>query len=337
MFRNLTIALIAPLLQDCTMLLAKYNTRDVPKSQQLDYWNDAICDTFTHLKCEQTRKNINSQKGFSASIECCDMESFQLSKVTSDASLVSRTKPHINQASSEDMLLHFQTLGSTKNSQDDKHVILKSGDFTLCRNLSPYAVEIENYHEMIVARIPIDRLRQYTNPQQIPTGLKFQRSDPFSKIVGDSLMQAWQARDQGLSTLQINSLSETTLSLLGTLLNANAIAEPLSMRQRGHLSIVKSFILDNLHRSDLSILEIAHNANVTQRYISRLFKLESTSCSQFILSQRLKVAARHLLSTSYQHLKIIDIAFNTGFNSIEHFNRSFKRQYQMAPTRYRQK
>lgn len=315
----------------------KYNTQDVPKTQQLDYWNDAICDTFTHLKCEPLKGHSSSSTGFTGSIECCDLNSLQLSKVVSDASNVSRTKPHINQATSEIVLLHFQMVGRSKNSQNDNDVMLESGDFTLCKNSSPYALKIDNYHEMLVARIPVEKLKHYINPEQVPTGFKFERSDPFSKIVGDHLMQVWKARDQGLSTHQIANLGEITLSLLGTLINSNAAPESLSKRQHGHLSVVKRYIADNLHRSELSIKEIAHDAGVTQRYISQLFKLEGTSCSQFILSQRLELTAHRLQSSSCQRQKIIDLAFRSGFNTIEHFNRSFKKRFGVTPMRYRRK
>lgn len=263
------------------------------------------------------------------------MNGFQLSKVVSDPSNVSRTKPHINQATSEIVLLHFQLVGSSKNSQDDNQVLLESGDFTLCKNSSPYSLEIDNYHEMLVARIPAEKLKHYINPEQIPAGFKFKRSDPFSKIVGDHLMQIWKARDLGLSTQQVSSLGEIALSLLGTLVNSNATRESLSKRQQDHLSVIKHYIVANLHRSDLSIEEIAHNAGVTQRYISQLFKLEDTSCSQFILSQRLQLTARRLGSSSCQHQKIIDLAFRSGFKTIEHFNRSFKKRYGVTPVQYR--
>ncbi len=313
----------------------KYNTQDVPKTQQLDYWNDAICDAFTHLKCEPVNGYSSAHTGFAGSIECCDMDNFQLSKVTSDASNVSRTKPHINQAASEVVLLHFQMVGSSKNSQGNNEVMLESGDFTLCKNSSPYSLEINNYHEMLVARIPVEKLMHYLNPEQIPTGFKFKRSDPFSKIVGDHLMQIWKARDQELSAYQISSLGDVSLSLLGTLVNSNAMPESLSKRQQGHLFVVKRYILDNLHRIELSIEEIAHNAGVTKRYIRQLFKLEGTSCSQFILSKRLQLTARRLKSSSCQHQKIVDLAFRSGFNTIEHFNRSFKKRYGITPVQYR--
>jgi len=319
------------------MKLTKHDTQCVKKKHQLALWNEAICDAFTDLKCEQIDSDWTLDNGFHASLESCSMDSVQLSKVTSDAPLVNRTIPQIKQADSEVVLLHLQVTGSTKNYQGDNRVILQPGDFTLCKSSSPYTVEIDHYHEMIVAKIPVEKLQLYANIDELPTAQKFNRNNQFNKLIENHLLQIWSARAEHMPEQQIRTSEEVTLCLLGSAIDIANTPTMMSRRQRGHLYVIEKYIEDNAHRSDLCIEEIANAAGVTKRYIAQLFKLEKTTCSKKILSERLKLAARRLRLRSYNSDKIIEIAFACGFNSIENFNRTFKAQFGLKPTEYREK
>ncbi len=81
----------------------------------------------------------------------------------------------------------------------------------------------------------------------------------------------------------------------------------------------------------LSELSIIYHKN--KKYLGRLFKSEmGMDFSEYCLELRLADAER-LLRESDE--KIIDIALDSGFNSISYFNRVFKEKFKMSPKEWR--
>lgn len=107
--------------------------------------------------------------------------------------------------------------------------------------------------------------------------------------------------------------------------------------KKNHLQTVeraKEYITEHF-TGDISLLDIAQHCYVSPFHFSRIFKtFTSYSPHQFLLSIRLQHAALLLKSTSSP---VADIAFSSGFNSIEHFTTAFRLQYKCSPTSFRMK
>lgn len=85
---------------------------------------------------------------------------------------------------------------------------------------------------------------------------------------------------------------------------------------------------------DISLKQMAEYCYVSPFHFSRLFKtFTSTSPHKYLLSTRLKNAELLLRNTAQP---VADIAFSSGFNSIEHFTAAFKQKYKCPPAAYRQ-
>ena len=81
---------------------------------------------------------------------------------------------------------------------------------------------------------------------------------------------------------------------------------------------------------DISLMEISRHCHVSPFHFSRVFKtFTGTSPHQYLLAIRLQHAALLLQDTS---LPVTDIAFNTGFNSLEHFTAAFRQKFNSSPT-----
>src|SRR5258706_9257381 len=86
---------------------------------------------------------------------------------------------------------------------------------------------------------------------------------------------------------------------------------------------------------DLSLYQLADYAHVSPFHFSRIFKtFTSYSPHQFLLAIRLKNAEMLLRNTSSP---VAEIAFSSGFNSIEHFNSAFSQKYKSPPAKFRAK
>jgi AraC-like DNA-binding protein len=84
---------------------------------------------------------------------------------------------------------------------------------------------------------------------------------------------------------------------------------------------------------DISLQDIAAYCYVSPFHFSRIFKtFTSYAPHQFLLLIRLQHAEMLLRDTS---LPVADIAFSSGFNSIEHFSAAFRQQYKFSPMNFR--
>jgi AraC-like DNA-binding protein len=71
---------------------------------------------------------------------------------------------------------------------------------------------------------------------------------------------------------------------------------------------------------------------VSDSYIRKLFEGEGTSFSQLVLGRRLVRAQRMLIDRRWADRSIAWIAFETGFDDLSYFNRTFKRFYGDTPS-----
>jgi AraC-like DNA-binding protein len=101
------------------------------------------------------------------------------------------------------------------------------------------------------------------------------------------------------------------------------------------LKRIIQFVKDNYHNPDISTGMIYNTLGIQSTRVFHLLKEEyRLSFKQLINKMRLEEAKRLLEETE---LKIIDIAFNLGFNDITYFNKLFKQEAGVTPSGYREK
>lgn len=112
------------------------------------------------------------------------------------------------------------------------------------------------------------------------------------------------------------------------LMVARANAEPPA------ISRAKQFIRD--HQDDeISLGDVAHAVNTSTFYFCKLFKKATgLNFTEYLSRVRIEKARNLLLNPN---LRISEVAFAVGFQSLTHFNRIFRRISGESPTRYRAK
>lgn len=105
--------------------------------------------------------------------------------------------------------------------------------------------------------------------------------------------------------------------------------------KKNHLATIeraKEYITGNFI-NDISLTEIATQCYVSPFHFSRIFKtFTSSSPHQFLQTIRLKNAEILISNTS---MSVADVAFSSGFNSIEYFTSAFHQQYNCSPAKFR--
>jgi AraC-like DNA-binding protein len=101
------------------------------------------------------------------------------------------------------------------------------------------------------------------------------------------------------------------------------------------LRAIKQDIADRLGDPGLSTAAIASRQGINPRYVQRLFELEGTTFTDYVLGQRLAFAYRLLSDPLRAGAKISAIALDAGFGDLSYFNRTFRRRYSVAPSELR--
>ena len=98
------------------------------------------------------------------------------------------------------------------------------------------------------------------------------------------------------------------------------------------VSRAKEFIEDH-QAEDLSLTDVARAVNASTFYFCKVFK-KSTGINFTDYVSRVRIEKAKNLALN-PNLRISEIAFEIGFQSLTHFNRVFKRITGMSPTQYR--
>lgn len=137
------------------------------------------------------------------------------------------------------------------------------------------------------------------------------------------------------SKLEIDQLvMEMIEKVLGSISGYKPDSRIDAKLKKNHLTTIeraKEFIT-NQFANDISLMDIAAYCHVSPFHFSRIFKT-FTSCSphQFLLTIRLKNAELLLRKTA---LPVADVAFSSGFNSIQYFTMAFRQKYHCPPAKF---
>lgn len=134
-------------------------------------------------------------------------------------------------------------------------------------------------------------------------------------------------------------MGQHLVDLLSLALGTHSDAAEMA-RQRGQaqarLALMKTDILSNLGRLDLSIDMIAGRYGLSARQAQRLFEQDGTTFTEFLIERRLLLARKLAMDPKNRQRKISDIAHSSGFSDLSYFNRTFRRRFGMTPSDVRE-
>ena len=139
------------------------------------------------------------------------------------------------------------------------------------------------------------------------------------------------ATSSELSALITNQIHDLVAVTIGATRDAAAFAGARGVRA-ARLRTLKADIAANFGNCNLSVSSLARRHGITARYVHKLFEIEGTSFSEFVLNQRLARAHRILSDPRSSDRLISAVAFDAGFGDLSHFNHCFRRCYGVRPS-----
>jgi AraC-like DNA-binding protein len=195
--------------------------------------------------------------------------------------------------------------------------------------------------EVLLLRIPLEwmeaafSLAGLSSVRRLPKLVAIQRAATELARRGVRLLRRISTEPEFAATRAPLRFVSTVLELVALGDEAEpGVAKPVFLRRtRRHglleaLAAVQSEPLENL-----SLSALAARLGVSERQVSRLFQENlGMSFRTWATELRLERARKLLAETD---LSIIDVAGETGWSSLAHFNSIFRRQAGLTPSRYR--
>lgn len=130
-----------------------------------------------------------------------------------------------------------------------------------------------------------------------------------------------------LSILYDLSISRNQMTL-----SSPSYVEQFDTSKSRRIKMVNQFLIENLH-NQIRINEVAEMVNMSPSAFSHFFKKRTQRAfSDYLLDIRIGHAAKILIETEKN---ISEICFESGFNNISNFNRSFKKLKGCTPREFR--
>ncbi len=104
-------------------------------------------------------------------------------------------------------------------------------------------------------------------------------------------------------------------------------------RQADIIERAQRFLSDNFVNPELTLRVAADYVGLNEKYFSSKFTKETGMTFSVYLTRLRLQKARQLMDTT--DLKVYEISDRVGYNNVEHFNRTFKKNLGISPSEYR--
>jgi AraC-like DNA-binding protein len=144
--------------------------------------------------------------------------------------------------------------------------------------------------------------------------------------------------DNGQDPALAAHIETTLLDLVGLAFKGRRDAADLA-RMRGLRAARLQEILCEIRRGfadpAFAPAVVAGKLRCSENYVQKLLHETGGTFSERVLELRLQKARGMLAAPRHDGLRIIEVAFASGFNDVSYFNRCFKRRFGGAPTQWR--
>jgi len=214
----------------------------------------------------------------------------------------------------------------------------------LCRRAAHQPETIICQHGMSDTAVPVrlgDRLIGFLQTGQIfrkkPTQAQFENTARLAASWGIAVDREELKKTYFATPVLSNSHHDSVVKLLGIFAQhlsilSNQIAVQQCNTEPQAITRAREFIHEH-QTEDLSLGQVAKAVNMSTFYFCKMFKkITGVNFTDYLSRVRIEKSKNLLLNPN---LRVSEIAFEVGFQSLTHFNRVFKKILGQSPTEYR--
>ena len=255
-------------------------------------------------------------------------------KATSQA--VRRTAHDISQSQPEYFQLAVVASGVCRVSQDGRQAELHEGDWAAYESFRPIQLLFDSDWHACTFTFPRETVQLSDSERRLMTGRRMDGRTGMTGVVSRFLLDLARTSEDvpaGQWQRVLLQASDLVASLLSDYADPSEAVR--GCHQRTLMLRIKDYIGQQLCDPGLGPPEIAAAANISVRYLHKLFEAEHRSVSQYVKALRLERSHRELLDPRLAGRPIAAVAFGCGFGDLSGFNRAFKDAYGTSPRQLR--
>lgn len=198
-------------------------------------------------------------------------------------------------------------------------------------NSRPFTWTFTDPWAVTVLSIPSDAVSLTDSERRAMSARRLSGQNGLSGVVARLVLDlARHASEipEGQSERILAHATDLAISLFAT----SANAEYADARHRTMVDRIKGHIGAHFRYAGLAPDDIAAAANISIRYLHKLFEAEHQTVTLYLRDLRLRCARQELLDPRLAHRSVAEIAHRCGFGDLSGFNRAFKAAYGITPS-----
>jgi AraC-like DNA-binding protein len=242
-----------------------------------------------------------------------------------------RTGSHIARSGFDHYQVTVLREGTFQFGTGRREVTMHDGDICLCDMTQPSQSYMTDGLRLTALVLPRKLLAPLLETPDSLQGQLLTGNPVYGKLIR-AQVSAMLSMKTPAAPSTISSSIETLAGLIANSLGPSRGAqEPVQRAAKAALfDSISRYIAQNLETEDIGIDDICRRFRVSRATVKRHFEKEG-GLATYIQQQYLNRALRKMMSRSYRHARIIDLAVESGFSSDNTFIRAFRRAFGLTP------
>jgi AraC-like DNA-binding protein len=302
------------------------STHTVDRSERESFWHHVLADTFAPVALE----GWNDHRDPAAHLSGTRRGRLLFAELEATPHVHRRTPRQIRQADAGYFQLAILTKGTASLQQDGRLAQLAPGDLVVYENSRPFTWTFTDPWAVTVLSLPSDAVRLTDPDRRALSARRLSGQDGLSGVMARFVVDLTRHAAEIPDTQSERVLAHAS-DLAISLFARPATADYADARHRTTLDRIKGYLATHFRDPALNPDEIAAAANISTRYLHKLFEKEHETVALYLRGLRLERARDDLLDPRLTHRSIAAIAHGCGFGDISGFNRAFKTAYGINP------
>jgi AraC-like DNA-binding protein len=303
----------------------QFSTENYPERERVEAWREEFGRRLLRIDIAP-----QAFENFHASATAYRGSNFGLLRATTSA---------VHQSNSPALIAGDDvTFGVVANAQWGAAQLGRSADFgpgdgAMLSNGEVGSISLPHESRYVVFAIPQSMIRPLVPDLDAMLVRRVPASNPALRMLMGylGLVAIGLTPEPDLASMFTSHVADLLALALGPTRDAAEQAKGRGLRA-ARLHAIKTAVVKNLARLDLSIDAIAIAHRITPRQVQRLFELDGTTFTEFVLRERLALAHRLLRAPGHAARPIGAVAMDAGFGDLSYFNRVFRRRYGATPS-----
>lgn len=298
---------------------------DVLRVENLDEWSQVCSESFVPMQ-------VTSRSAFHGTLGARELTTLSLSRVAATPSTVRRSQRLVRSDPRDVVLLSLYLRGTGAVAQAGHVATLSPGDANLLDADRPYTVRLERPNDLLILRVPRQRLGVPDRTLRERVGCRIDGRAPGLQVLRGYLTRALVDPDGSSVEEHERVAGELLDAALHPLVGRDGRPAP-RLGGDALYETVRWFLQRHASHPDLSIEEVARLHGVTRRALELHFARHGTSPAAHLRALRLARARELLLADPVA--TVASIAGRVGFRDATSFIRAFHREVGLPPERWR--